>query len=433
MYEESVITPRIMDVTCHAEPQDAMQQEALHFLSATGKYEKFDHHRQRVLALQTGKGKTFCFIKHIAETGRMGLVTFYKEPLIKKWKDDIFKFSNIQDDEIAIVSGRDSLKKIMKNREKYKIILAIHRTFSNMINSDSDEGAKEVNAFFKYMGVGIKGYDEAHIEMQSTFLLDTTVDVEETVYLTATPSRGERTSEDRIFSWMLPRWEVCFGNQEWLKREKYHDIFYAKFDSNPSTFWKDEMVAFNEKARQKGLSIAVYSNYIEEVTYPIFFNIITRYISGLRAKKSDIPIAILVHLNVTAKRMYEDLCKIYKNSVGLFNGTIPPDKREEQLAYPIVVTNAKMFKDGLDTPVEAILNTIPMGGDVPLEQTIGRLRGGEGMKAIYIDITDVGFQKSKQQFVARRKFIDDNLASRTAVKDLTDEEWIYAGFHRPSH
>jgi hypothetical protein len=220
---------------------------------------------------------------------------------------------------------------------------------------------------------------------------------------------------------MLPRAEMCFGNQDWLKREKYHDILYCKFDSNPDDEWLQEI----HFTKQKGLNTTKYSEYMHTKTYHIYLNIIRRYIAGILHKKPTAMIVILIFLNKTARKLYTDLLKTWPDKVGIYNGDVEDIERDGQLEKQIIVSNAKMFREGNDTDVEVMINTIPMGGEVGLEQTIGRLRGGDNKKAVYIDITDVGFKKSKAQYLNRKKFVDANLAKQIAVKDLTDEEWIY--------
>jgi predicted AAA+ superfamily ATPase len=66
-----------------------------------------------------------------------------------------------------------------------------------------------------------------------------------------------------------------------------------------------------------------------------------------------------------------------------------------------------------------------MSSKVTLEQLVGRLRGGENKEALFVDITDIAFQKSKNQYKARKKILDSLLAKSISVKNLTNEDWIW--------
>jgi hypothetical protein len=149
-------------------------------------------------------------------------------------------------------------------------------------------------------------------------------------------------------------------------------------------------------------------------------------------KKPDAMVVVVALLTSTLRRLKEDLAVAYPDKeIGFYSGTMKdPAERARQLDLQIVVTNDKMMKEGNDCPVEVIINTIPMSSEVGLEQLIGRLRGGEGRKAVYVDVTDVGFSKSREQFNRRKKFIDSKIARQFAVKELSGEEWVWEGMPR---
>jgi superfamily II DNA or RNA helicase len=219
-----------VDINCSMKPRDDIQLEALNYLEGNGKYERFRKARQQNLFLQTGMGKTFLAIKQICSHKMLSLIVVHKETLITQWVERIKEFTGLSDDEIGIIQGAASFKRVLKNKDKIKIIVASNRTICSALNTK--ESTDSFRAFIKEMKIGMKIIDEAHISPKITFKLDSETNIFKTLYLTATPKRSSISSQ-RLFYMILPSINDSFGTKEEHREAPYHNILYALTESSP--------------------------------------------------------------------------------------------------------------------------------------------------------------------------------------------------------
>jgi hypothetical protein len=411
-HTDHYIQPRFVDIGCHAEPRDDIQRNAQRFLKAEDEFSRNAHINMKRLALQTGKGKTYSLIKFASDMGVLPIIFVHRQTFVERWiKEGFEKFTTTTRDDIAVISGKDSLLKVMKHPEKYKAIIAMHRTFGNLLQES--DGTKLVRQFFKVMRPGIKSYDEAHLEQKAVFHIDAVTDVWMTIDLSATFKKTARSAH-RILSYMTPEY-VSFGDDIEDKRERFHNVIFCKINSHPS------QQAIYATSRRRGFDAVAYAKHVEESSYDLLMATVCSFIHKLHSNNPKIQIAITVGSLPLAKQFHEDMTNYYPDhSIGQFTSIIKKiPKRLLELEKDIIITTEKSFMAGEDCGVEVIINTVPIGGEGGIEQLVGRLRGGENKKALFIDITDVGFEKSYNQFSLRKKFIETELAATSTLVDLT--------------
>ena len=156
---------------------------------------------QKFLSLQTGGGKTYCAIHYVFKSKKIPLTLVDQDSICQQWIDKILYFTTIKKEEIYVISGRDSIEKILKmtdkDLKKYKWFIAIHRTLSNIIEQEPD---KLIDTL-KKIKIGVKLYDEAHVEYRNIFNVDRIYDCE-SIYITATPTRGN-PNENKVYQNMF--------------------------------------------------------------------------------------------------------------------------------------------------------------------------------------------------------------------------------------
>lgn len=376
-------------------PNKKIQEIAIDFLIGNS-YSK--NSTQKLLMLNTGEGKTYCAINYIFRTKRLPMIMVDQESLALQWIDSIKKFTNADDNNIYYISGKSSITKLynMKKSELKKInfFVAIHRTINNIASEDLEELAK----LFKYLEIGIKIFDEAHVEYNNIFLIDSLTNIP-SIYLTATPARSNE-SENKVYQNMFNDIKRMASNTT-IGNKNYHNIVIVKTNSHPSIENEAEC-----KSRY-GFDNNRFSKYILNEKYDYFFNIITKLLDEVVLKKKR-KVAILLHINDLVDTLYNDICDIYIEkgyNVGKFNSSIKnKDEKKLQLEKDIIITTDMSFSKGIDTKdLECVINTVPLSSKPKNEQMIGRLRNIEGKKVFYFDVVDLGFRSCKNQLISKKQ------------------------------
>jgi superfamily II DNA or RNA helicase len=369
------------------QPRDEIQKSAIEFLmKMSSDYEN----RERFLSLVTGTGKTYVTINVISKLKKKALVIVDTLELASQWKREFMNHTDLKEDDIVILSGADSIEKESKDKSG-EVYIAIHRTLGNMLSEDYNS----INLLMSRLGIGIRVFDEAHVNFKNVCMINSLSNVEYTIFLTATPSRSN-FSDDNLYGKAFRR--VPYFNGKDIADEKYHTVVLYKMNTKPSF---DEKLAVKTKY---GFNAARWSSYVEKDGYEFFLETLMEIFEKFELVKRKKKIAIMLPTISLIKKVRESL-KDVGLEIGVFIGEIKKDEREEALKKPLILTNDKIFDKGIDVKdLEILINFVPLASIVKTEQIIGRLRYGEEKLSILIDVTDFGFDECVRQFKLRRRF-----------------------------
>lgn len=389
---EQKIPPRIVKgLSLNSNPKNDLQINSINFLIGN-KYSKYQN--QKMLSLNTGEGKTYCAINYIYRTSLFPIIFVDQDSLAKQWKESIIKFTNCEEKNIFILSGRDNFNKLnnMKNDEieDIKFVIAIHRTISSILNSE--DGKKTIQDFFTNLQFGVKIFDEAHIEFQNIISIDCLTDVP-SIYLTATPERSNY-NENRVYQNVFGG-IVRFNSNSINKNaiEKYHNVIITKVNSQPNALTQTKMVT------NRGFSVNNFFNYVTKDKKDFYFETI-KNILDIALKNGKRKTAIILHTIESVTIFLEMLKKIYPDlNISRFDGTVKKSDRNKVLTNSdIIVTTDVSFNKGIDVPdLEIVINLVPLSSRPKTEQMLGRLRKLENKEVFYFDVVDVGFDSCLKQ------------------------------------
>jgi len=422
-----------MGLEMKVQPREKLQEETIEFMLNDdipkikfGDKVEISDINQKFVCLKPGKGKTYCAINYITKKNLLPIIIVDNNKILNQWKESVFKFTNIKEEDIYIISGSDSIRKLLKQDNiNYKIYFGSHRTFQ----SYSKEDLELLSELFLKIGVGIKIFDEAHVEWKSIFNIDIHTNVKYTIYLTATPKRSDQ-SEQAVYKRMF--YDIrMFGLKESIKNDgKY--IYYVEclWNSNPNS--KD----LSSMSNNYGFDSNRYNNYILEndERFNKFTNNLYKLISLYNQKFDKPKIAIVVNCNNMIERLYNyfnssenpEIAEMIKSNdiiIGQFCGLIDKSKREKELDKDLILTTVKGFNKGVDVDkLQILINTVSISSEVIIEQLTGRLRYDENLKKYFIQFVDVGFNQCKQHAYYRNKFINNKIAKKSFIIDLEKEE-----------
>ena len=389
-------------------PRDEDQVKAIKFMLSMDEYGRNNRNTMMSVNLNTGKGKTYCAIAVAAYLGFRSIVITSNNDWLEQWKQFFQEYTDITADEIYKISGAPSMMKLF-NRDisKYKVILATHSTLKSVGDS---QGWEKISEFFKYCQIGIKFFDEAHLNFDNMFQLDCYSNSFITYYLTATPNRSDY-QENRIYqNYFKNVPSINLFHEEKDPHTRYAAI---RFNSHPSPI---------EAAKCKnnyGLNRSVYIDYLVRNEN---FEKLLIILVNMALKK---PGKHLFYVGTNDAIVYvRD--KIYElfpelvGMVGIYTTITPVEKKQSELEKKIILSTTKSAGAAMDIKglVETVNLAEPFKSRVLAQQTLGRTRADNTM---YKDVVDTGFYYTKK-FYEFKKPVFSKYATSCVEVNMLDHE-----------
>lgn len=141
-----------------------------------------------LIELQPGVGKTVISIKVISELKKKTIILTHRDSLVQQWKSRICEFTNIDENDISVLTSKNFLKDLEK-----PIIIATVQTFLSLIKRQYEEF---VIALYK-AGIGVSISDEVHTSVGAPTFSECSLYIPSLrVYgLSATPFRADGNSD----------------------------------------------------------------------------------------------------------------------------------------------------------------------------------------------------------------------------------------------
>jgi hypothetical protein len=366
-----------VDFGMRFEPKNRQQEEALSFLLEA------PHEGRLTMNLRTYEGKTYVALKHAADTRSRMLVVVHNSQVMKQWRDRIAELTDIDPGEIGMLQGRESLEKYAPGSAR--IFVAIHRTLDSVVEKDP----RRLDRFCREHGIGVKVYDEAHLELKSTFVIDSFTDVPLTLYLTATASRTD-WREDRILKYIIPTDDAekfGGGSEKVLKAHRYHKFRFVNYSTSTPFSGAALMQG------RRGFDLNKWAaNSITPAAGRFFFGAVVGEIRRLddaadAAGKPRPQHCILLKTLEQCKFFLESMRSAGFEDVGAFCGLVKDQEvRFAELSKRIFVSTEKSIGTAIDCDIDVMHCTVPMSSKPWFLQLVGRLRGHK--MAVFVDYVD---------------------------------------------
>ena len=402
------------DIKINTLPRDDDQVEALKFATGKGVYGETIRKSQLSINLNTGKGKTYVAIGTISVFGIKTIIINKSTEILNQWKRSILKFTNITEKEIYSIDGSGSIYRLKTKSEQeiksIKIFLVTHATIASYCNTN---GWESLNDLFKYLRIGIKIYDEAHLNFDNMCMIDFFTNVYKTYYLTATPARSN-TDENKIY-------QTSFKNVLAI------DLFHQ--DTDPHTHYiamryysRPEPQIVSMCRNKYGLDRNKYMNYIvTNDRFKIMSTVVLDFIFRNIMKNVEDKLLIYIGTNSSIMVTYYWLKYYYPTvSIGLFSSLVPKDKKRDELNNKIILTTIHSAGAALDIKgleITILLNE-PFKSQVYARQTLGRTRARDTK---YIEIVDTGFEAIRYYYNYKKKIFRKYAKSMSEIQ-LSDFE-----------
>lgn len=385
-------------------PRDDIQKKAIAFMIGEREYEVNKAYPSLSINLNTGKGKTYCTVAAMAYFSIKSIIITSSINWLNQWKNFILEYTDLNPDQIIFISGTPMINRLLKNKkmvDNTNIYLVSHNT----IKSYGDNfGWDKVAELFRYLKIGVKAYDEAHLNFDNMCAIDYHTNTFKTYYVTATPLRSDE-EENKIYQlYMKNIPHIDLFDEENDPRTKYIAI---RYNSHPTP-----IEASNCK-NQYGLDRNKYTNYV--VYKENFQNMMHILMDKIRNANGK----VLVYIGTNAAiEVVKDWIITnyprYADDVGVYTSLVTENK-EEQLSKKIILSTTKSCGAAMD--IKGLKMTIllaePFKSKVLARQTLGRTRDNN---TVYIEIVDEGFYYTKKYYLSKEDVFSKYATSCTEIK-----------------
>ena len=402
------------DIKINTLPRDDDQVEALKFATGKGVYGETIRKSQLSINLNTGKGKTYVAIGTISVFGIKTIIINKSTEILNQWKRSILKFTNITEKEIYSIDGSGSIYRLKTKSEQeiksIKIFLVTHATIASYCNTN---GWESLNDLFKYLRIGIKIYDEAHLNFDNMCMIDFFTNVYKTYYLTATPARSN-TDENKIY-------QTSFKNVLAI------DLFHQ--DTDPHTHYiamryysRPEPQIVSMCRNKYGLDRNKYMNYIvTNDRFKIMSTVVLDFIFRNIMKNVEDKLLIYIGTNQAISIFYNWLIDTFpftKGNIGIYTSMVSSEDKEYARSRKIILTTTKSAGEAVD--IQGLKCTLvlaePFKSEVLAKQTLGRTRANN---TYYIEVVDRSFNSCNKFFLYKRS-IFNTYAKDCKMVDFSD-------------
>lgn len=389
-------------------PRDDVQKEALAFMQGERGYKKNKGLSQLSINLNTGAGKTYCCVANSAISGERSIIITSSIDWLNQWKSAVLEYTDIMPRETYMLVGSASIHRLMdRDMDQYKFIMASHDTIRSY---GERNGWDAVTELFKHMKVGLKYYDEAHLNFDNMAKIDAYTNTYKSFYVTATPERSDE-KEDVIYDYYFKNVPaINLFDTEDDPRTHYVAL---RYNSRPGP--QD----ISNCRNPYGFDRNGYSSYI--VGQPNYYKIL-RIVIQMALKnggKNIFYIATNKSIDITYEWMiseYPDLA----HDIGVFNSTVDSSIKAQQLEKRIILSTTKSLGTAQDIKGLKMVVVLaePFRSQVTARQTLGRTRD---YNTFYVDVVDRGFGTINTYYNSKRELFN-KYALSTSVVDINDKE-----------
>ena len=343
---------------------------------------------------------TFCVAYATNKLKRKTLIITPTEGLKVQWINTYRKMMGYREEQICNIAGGAVIDAILNDSiPPADIYVANHSTLRNYLTATN---GWMFHQFMKKLQVGIKVYDEAHLDFANILLLDDFSNTEQTWYLTATFGRSDKTEQKcykQAFSTL-----VSYGENESLATMRKHVIYHTvQINTHVTPYHRAKLMAY------PGFSAAKFGKYaFFEDKNETCYHAIQKCLDLLKDKEGKILVFVplIDAVELVADKLHHDYPD---KKIGRYHSRMPKDEKEEELKKDIIVTTIKSCGTGKDIPgLRALISADCLASRLGSRQLVGRLRPfSEVLDTYFFDIVAIDILPCTWWWKARYKAIKD--------------------------
>ena len=385
------------------QPRNSVQSDSVKFLCSSCNFARGARYSQLSLNIDTGDGKTFCTIFSICSLAIRALIITHTEKIKRQWINSCYEMFTFKPDNLVPINGTAKMEEILDSDEipKGDIFFVNHQTLNAFVRK---HGYQKLHDFFIKLRVGIKVYDEAHLEFKNIVMIDMFSDTYKTIYLTANFDRSQ-PDESRIFQRAFSS-VMKFGSQTIEYAEKRRHIVYFPI------FYSSNCPEFQAMALKSnyGFSSKRFIDYALKVDQNQ--TLITEILKVFKRIKDVEGRVLVIAPKIDAcefikDKLLEDPMLCDKNIMTIHGKHTDAHNEDAKINADIIVSTIQSVGTGADIKgLRVLINTEPYASSITANQMSGRLREYAPDKdTYYFDLVDVSITRCYEMYKLRLRFL----------------------------
>ena len=382
---------RIGDVYIKYLPRNDVQKESLRFMLGEGEYKDNRYRSQMSLNLNTGKGKTYVSIATIAYERIRSMIITYSNQWLNQWKDCVTEYTDLTSKDVYQISGAQSIDMILSGKSihnNHAIYLVTHSTITSYAAS---HGWDKITELFQKLKIGMKFYDEAHLNFGNMSMIDFYTNTYRTYYVTATPARSNE-QENKIYQLYMKN---VPGIELFDKEEDPHTHYISLlFNSKPKAAEVSSM------KNAYGLDINKYANYvIHKENFHMMMRVVLDMVFRICGREGRA--LFFFHTNEAIEIMYKWFEANYpelRGLMGIYTSANEDKKKAKDCRFILSTAKSAGAAEDIKGLKVAVIMDEPFKSKVIARQILGRTRDDD---TYLIEMVDLGFYKIKQWYYAK--------------------------------
>ena len=378
-------TKKPTKIRLKSQPRNELQKKSISFLTAKGDFLGLANRSQFILNLSTGAGKTYCGVASVSLSNQIPMIMTPTENIKQQWIDAFEAYTDVVPSDILNIKSSEIIKKIMNGKVRlvYRAYIVNRQTLAQYAKRN---GWNAVNDLFVKLGIGIKIFDEAHMTLQTNYMIDFFTNVFTTYYLTATFKRSS-PDEDRIMQLSFKN-VVSYGeiSREVLKKH----IVYTKVNFHSKPNYMDKI----ETKTRRGFDPMLYTKYL--LGKDIFVDVLQELMDSIIKMNPDEKLRVMItsatvesteEISHIIKTLYPDL------RVGSYHFKMDTAEKLDNLENcNVLCTTPKSLGTGSNiSGLRFLINTVPFKSKVTSDQLSGRLRYLDDKGTVFFNLIDRDF------------------------------------------
>ena len=348
------------------------------------------------IELQPGKGKTLLALMLVARCEVPALVLVPGKDLTQQWYASALKHTEIFEDDIFIIRGFNSIKKVFTLKNKPKLFIASTSTVSKYVSHGGRyTDVPTFHEFLELFGIGMTIIDEAHLNFAMSTKIDMVAfNINWCIYLTATFIVNHR-DRLKIFNTVYPEdMRIAYEYDKYV-----HGVICKYYTGTLDKYVKSQR-GYDQFKFEKRLQkrVRAFNKLVGALIEVLRY----KFIPSVGGNKCLIWCGTVKFIDVIVGRLRSVFPKL--NIIKYTSA-----ESEELLLDPsvdIIVSTFKSTGTGTDIPnLIMAVNLISMGAKGLTEQIKGRLRARDDVDVTFVDMYDVGLSRHRKHMETRSAII----------------------------
>lgn len=299
--------------------------------------------------------------------------------LVEQWLKNVKDITIVDEKDIFVIQGSDSIHKLFKEGKHYKIYIASLGTLRSWITNEDSiyTNVPSYEQFLHTFEIGTKIIDEFHLNFAAIIAIDLRSNIESNIYLSATPVRADKNA-NKIFNTVFP-YDNIIGMDT---VDRYVNTTQYKYSLHIPQAKKVVTQYGYSHTRYEAILLSreeILRDYIMRVIKPLVdAHYINKFSNGkLLIFASTVALVMAIHKYFSY--YYEDK---------VVNTYVAQDPKENLEISDIIISTPKSCGVGVDIKnLVCVINTVTVSSEALVKQMFGRLRKlPDGRTPEYVDI-----------------------------------------------